>query len=190
MSRKTRSGRSRRMIVTASLPLPHSPMTSMSGACLSRMRMPSRASGSSSTIKARIFSTCLSLRLDFNEGFSVKRKRGGDDQTAFFGIAHFKAAARAIQIFQARARIRKADAFDQVAVRHVQTRTIVAHLKTEQTVLTLSANVNHSARVALGDAVANGVFHQRLKEKLRHQRVERRRVNLPPDRQTILKTYL
>src|SRR5215475_2690604 len=60
----------------------------------------------------------------------------------------------------------------------------------EHAILMFSANVNHSSNFAVCDSVANGVFNQGLKEKLRDQRVERRRIDPHPDGQTILKTDL
>src|SRR5262245_33002037 len=52
------------------------------------------------------------------------------------------------------------------------------------------ANVNFSSHFAVCDAVPNGVFDQGLKEKLRDKRIQRRRINVHPHRQTILKTDL
>src|SRR2546428_4455910 len=60
----------------------------------------------------------------------------------------------------------------------------------EHTVLMFSANINHSSYFAVRDSVPNSVFNQWLKEELRDQRVERRRINMRPDGQTILKTDL
>src|SRR5262245_5261051 len=171
MSRKTRSGTSRRMAVTASRPFLQAPITSTSGSCLSRMRIPSRASGSSSTISARIFPTLLSLRFNFDDRFSMKRKCGGDYQTAFLGVAHFEAAAGAIKILESRTRIRKADPLYQFSARNVSPRTVVAHLKTEHAVLVFGANIDHSPSFAVRDPVPNGVFNQGLKKELRDQRV-------------------
>src|SRR5215475_3576720 len=60
----------------------------------------------------------------------------------------------------------------------------------EHVVLMFGANINHSSHFAVCDSVPNGVFNQWLKEELRNQRVERRRINMRPDGQTILKTDL
>src|SRR5215510_11126784 len=105
------------MSATASRPFPHSPMTSTSGACLSRIWIPSRASGSSSTIKARIFSTSLSLGFNLNLRFSMEWKLGGYDQTAPLGVAYVEAALGTVQIAEPGARVRKADPLDQVFAR-------------------------------------------------------------------------
>src|SRR5215475_5622988 len=105
------------MTVTASRPFPHSPITSMSAACLSRIRIPSRASGSSSTIKARIFPTSLSLGFNLDLRFSMEWKLCGYDQTAFIGVAHIEAALGTIQIAEPGARVRKADPLDQFFAR-------------------------------------------------------------------------
>src|SRR5262245_59082717 len=105
------------MTVTASRPFPHSPITSTSGACLSRIRIPSRASGSSSTIKARIFSTSLPLGFNLDLHFCMEWKLCDYDQTAFFGVAHIKAAFGTIQIAEPGARVRKADPLNQFFAR-------------------------------------------------------------------------
>src|SRR5581483_3578251 len=149
-----------------------------------------RASCSSSTISTRIFSTGLSLRLSFNRRFSVEWECGGDDQTASFGIARFKAVGRAVQIVKPGARIRQADSLDQVAVRDAQPRAVVAHLKINHPVLTFGANGDQASCFAVGDPVPDGIFNQWLKEKLGNERVKGRRVNLHPHRQPIPKAVL
>src|SRR5262245_49955295 len=67
---------------------------------------------------------------------------------------------------------------------------VVAYFEAHRPVSALGVNLDDSSCFALGDAVPDGVFNQRLKKELRRQRVERRRINLHPDSQTVLKTDL
>src|SRR5262249_61009575 len=159
------------MTVTASRPFPHSPITSTSGACLIRIRIPSRASGSSSTIKARIFSNSLPIGFNLDLRFSMEWKLCDYDQTAFLGVAHIEAALGAIQISEPGARVRKADPLDQFFARDALTRAVVAYFETHHSVSALGSNLDDSSCLALGDAVPDGVFNQRLKKELRRQRV-------------------
>src|SRR5262245_66084881 len=130
------------MTVTSSCPVPHSPITSTSGACFSRFRIPSRASGSSSTIKVRIFSTSLPLGFNLDLRFSMEWKLCDYDQTAFLGVAHIEAALGTIQIAEPGARVRKADPLDQFFARDAQTRAVVAHFEAHHSISALGANLD------------------------------------------------
>src|SRR5215470_9231467 len=130
------------MTVTASRPFPHSPITSTSGACLSRIRIPSRASGSSSTIKARIFSTSFPPGFNLDLRFSMEWKLCDYYQTAFLGVIHVEAALAAIQIAEPGARVRKADPLDQFFARDAQTWAVVAYFEAHHSISALGANLD------------------------------------------------
>src|SRR5262245_11161632 len=179
-SRKTRSGWSRRMAETAARPFEHSPITSISGSLVNRMRMPSRASGSSSTINVRIFSIYLS-----GGPGRMKWKAGSHYQTTIIGITPFEASFAPIKMIESRAGVGEPDTFNKLSLARANPRTVVPHFKRNMAVPLLGADFYQSTRLAVGDAMAEGILDQRLKDEPRNHAIQCRRINEHPNRQSI-----
>src|SRR5262245_37248548 len=156
-SRNTRPGARFRMAETADAPLCASPTISMSGSPASSVRMRSRASGSSSTIRTRMY------RL---------RMRGYDDpgaKSARRRVAELELGFGAVQLVQPRTRVRNPDALSDFAA---GAGTVVGYFDHERPAFHLSHDVDASPSGARGDAVAHGVLHQGLKDQVRNHQVE------------------
>src|SRR5262245_49626900 len=168
------------MAETAARPFEHSPITSISDSLVNRIRMPSRASGSSSTINVRI----LSIYLSGDPG-RMKRKAGSHYQTTIIGITPFEASFAPIEMIESRASVGEADTFNQLSLVLANTRAVVTPFQRNMAVALLGADFNQYTRFAVGDAMAEGILDQRLKEKPRNHAIQRRRINEHPNRQSI-----
>src|SRR5688500_11561109 len=189
-SRKTRSGCCCWIADTACVPSAYSPTTSMSFSWCKSPMMRSRATGSSSTTTVRILVTPLSTfpparsagKLKLGPGLGLPRfltsklrHRNGDahEQSALGGLPEFKTVERPVQMIESRPCVRQPDAAVEVSQpRGGQSDAVVLDVELEQRA---GAARPHGdlARCGPGtNAVLNGVFDERLQQKVGDQRMQ------------------
>src|SRR5689334_2417119 len=122
------------MKATASRPLRHSPTTATSGSRCNSRRMPLRAMGSSSTIRARSFFIVPplwpGLRARRSGGLGAERDGQADAQPAFGEVLQEQAVLGAVELRQPLPGVGEADpARLAVGVRRPQAGAVVTHLQ-------------------------------------------------------------
>src|SRR5579864_4075846 len=156
-SRKTRSGFSVTRARTASRPSRHSPTTTMSACGAKSCRMPRRASGSSSTINARISPTG---GLQETEGDTHRRPGSATRRT----LEH-EGCARAVQGGEPLPRIREAHALRAGALG--RPRPIISHGQHQLVFFSPRLDPQQRGLDPPRQAVPDGVLHQRLENEVR-----------------------
>src|SRR2546421_337905 len=116
----------------------------------------------------------------------------GDGRAASRVARQLEAVGRAVELLEARARVRESDAAFGRAPRGRggrEPRAVVADLKEERVAASLGAHADVAGRGALRDAVAYGVLDERLKYQVRHAAVEDARVNFEARRQAVVEAH-
>src|SRR5271157_4641299 len=159
MSRKTRSGFSRLMSAIADLPSPHSATTSRSGSSSSSRRRRSRASDSSSLSNTRMGIGAIDLL-----GTLAKWDVNLDDAAAARCILKSHLVIVVVELLQAGARVVQTDAFGRNRSPITgKAAAVVADFHPQLVEDQWGRDANEARGAARADAVADGVFHQRLK---------------------------
>src|SRR4051812_38812901 len=180
-SRKTRSGRSRSMLRTASGPSLHSATTSMSGCSESIMRTRSRPSSSSSTIIVRIFGKSMSVRRRAVEWVIGD---GQDGAGAALGpVTKLELVSVSVEVSEPGARCREPDSFTEGVVR--QSRAVVADAAVQHVTLLRDVHVHVPAMARVLEAVTDRVLDERLQHEARHACIQDFRLRLHRDRESI-----
>src|ERR1051326_8029851 len=156
-SRKTRSGARSRMACRAGRPSWHSPAISMPGSAASSVRRRSHASGSSSTISTRMQWLRVGGNVEAGAGSAAGR------------ICEIETRGGAVELLETRAGIGDPDAFADLG----GAGTVVADFDGQLAGALLGDHVDAAAGGARRDAVADGVFDQRLQYEVGHEQVER-----------------
>src|SRR5208283_1386493 len=158
MSRNTRSGFSCRMSVMAVFPSPHSATISRSGSSCNKLRRRSRASDSSSLSNTRM-DIAINLL-----GASTDRNVNFYDAASAGRIVERHLMVAVIKLLQASPGIAQTDPFrwNRSSSEASQSLAVVADLHPQLVENLASHNPNASRGAARTNAVANGVFHQRL----------------------------
>src|SRR5688572_13018270 len=198
-SRNTRSGCCCWIADTACVPSAYSPTTSMSFSWFNSPTMRSRATGSSSTTTVRILVTPPSL-VYLGHGLGLSRfltsklrHRNGDahEQTALGGLPEFKPVQRPVQVIESRPGIREPDAAVEVGQPGGrQADAVVLHVEFEQGAVAAGAHGDLPRRGPGTNAVLDGVFDERLQQKVGDQRVQRLGLDVEYHRQTIAEPRL
>src|SRR6185295_1400392 len=119
------------MELTALCPSEHSPITSTLESCASRLLILLRASGSSSTIRARIF-VGLPSRITIGvAGLGSERNAQAVDQAATSSMLQFEAVFSAVKITHAGPCVGQPDAFLQRLVT-AESGSIIFDLESQQ----------------------------------------------------------
>src|SRR5208283_4087092 len=159
MSRNTRSGFSCRMSVMAVFPSPHSATISRSGSSCNRLRKRSRASDSSSLSNTRM-DIAINLL-----GASAERDVNFDDAASAGRIVERHLMAAVIKLLQAGAGVAQPDPFRRNGSSEAgQSLAVVTDLHPQLVEHLAGHDANASWSAARANAVANGVFHQRLQQ--------------------------
>src|SRR5215212_8751457 len=157
-----------------------------SGAGSRRADRPHRPGGPYGTGRSPIEVHARRLLVLESGGRSRPPGNGNDDGDALFEAMKFESEICAVLMLQARAGGRDADAFLQRRERRLrQPEPGVANFNPEFVVVTPRANVDVAGARLLRDAVLDGVLDERLQEQRRHQGVERVRLDVEPDHQTV-----
>src|SRR5687768_2211523 len=161
--------------------------------------MRSRATGSSSTTTVRILVTPPSLvYLGHGLGLSrfltsKRRHRNGDahEQSALGGLPEFKPVQRPIQVIESRPGVRQPDAAVEVSQpRCRETDAVVLDVELEQGAIAAGPH-GDLARCGPGsNAMLDGVFDERLQQKVGDECVQRFRVDVEYHSQTIAEPRL
>src|SRR5271169_4618968 len=174
-SRKTRSGCSRWIKAMAELPSPHSATTSRSGSSSSRLRRRSRASASSSLSNTRMDMGVSDLLILVTGAIGNADLY---DASAARRIFQHHGMIFVVELLQPAASVAETDAFARRGTAAAsETDSVVADFHPYIVVIAPGGNTNQSGRAAWTDAMADGVFHQRLQNQVRHERVHGGRVD-------------
>src|SRR5215831_1169652 len=147
-----------------------------SGKSARRLRIRSRASGSSSAMSA------VTLLIRAAALWFAGNHQGGFGSR--FGMAlQGKLATRPIQLVEPHPGVRKADSLSMVFVRGAC--AIVEYGDLQRVLDGARPNFNPPRSSASGDSVLDGVLHQRLKDEERHGDVEQRWIDILPDGEPI-----
>src|SRR5271165_3361036 len=186
MSRKTRSGFSRLMSAMADFPSPHSATTSRSGSSSSNRRRRSRASDSSSLSNTRMGIGAIDLL-----GTFAKWNVNFDDAAAAGRILKSHLVIVVVELPQASARVLQPDAFGRNrSPIPGEPQAVVADLHPQLVENLARRNANEAGSATRANAVADGIFHQRLQYQIRHQRPQRMRLDVHLHLQPVLEARL
>src|SRR5271167_1596322 len=186
MSRKTKSGFSRLMSAMADFPSPHSATTSRSGSSSSSLCRRSRASDSSSLSNTRMGIGATDLLGKFAKWYV-----DFDDAAPTGGIVNRHLVVVVVELLQPGARVAQPDSFGRnYSTEKRKPLAIVAdlHPKFVEDLAGRDANTARSAPRA--DAVADGVFNQRLEEKVWDQCRQSMRLDIHFHLQPVLEARL
>src|SRR5271157_2537106 len=165
MSRKTKSGFSRLMSAMADFPSPHSATISRSGSSSSSLCKRSRASDSSSLSNTRMGIGAIDLL-----GTFAKWNVDFDDAAAAGSILNGHFVIVVVELLQASARVVQPDAFGRNrSPMSGKPLAVVADLHPQLVEHLACRDANEARSTARAYAVADGIFHQRLQEQVRHQ---------------------
>src|SRR5271166_2957372 len=165
MSRKARSGFSRLIRAIADLPSPHSATTSKSGSSSSSLRRRSRASDSSSLSNTRMGIDVTNLLRTFAKGYVYL-----DDAPPGGSVLNRHLVIVVVELLQARARVLQPNAFlGHRSSITGESQSVVAYLHPQLVEDLARRYANEAGSAPRANAVANGIFHQRLQEKVRNQ---------------------
>src|SRR5271157_1270872 len=166
ISRKTKSGFSRLMSEMAAFPSLHSATISRSGSSCSRRRRRSRASDSSSLSNTRMGIGAIDLL-----GTFAKWNVNFDDAAAAGRILKSHLVIVVVELLQTSARVVQPDAFGRNrSPMSGKPLAVVADLHPQLVEHLACRDANEARSTARAYAVADGIFHQRLQEQVRHQR--------------------
>src|SRR5579862_2821774 len=164
-SRKTKSGLRWRIFSTASAPVPHSPMISISASRRRRMARLLRAKGSSSTIRARMRAVPLGIiQSPFSEGHG-----DGNLNTAVVAVLYGELVALAVKASQPLVEIRQTDARRAVFPVCGEGGSVVVHVDGDRAIEPSRGNFDGAAEGSLGDPMADRIFDGELQKQTRNQ---------------------
>src|SRR5262249_24604879 len=192
------------MACAAVAPSPASPATSNPVSSLRSVRIRSRASGSSSTIRTRVGGglVCVLVSVVFIALSHLERGRGARRRDPLEGdvdqhgepsvlVGELQTVQTAVETVEARAGIRQAHSGPEAFPRpHLEAAAVVADLHPETLADTPRADVNVVAAVPARDAVLDRVLDERLQDHPRHFAVERVGFDRHADSETILEARL
>src|SRR5277367_2598845 len=140
----------------ASTPEPHSPTISISGSSRKSRERLVRASGSSSTMRVRIFMNVLSL---------LERHGNGYFHTTLVLVLHVQRERISVQALQASSHIRDADAGMRLLRAHRQARAVVVDAEREHAVGAEGGNPDRASLSPFCDAMLDRVFDDGLQNQ-------------------------
>src|SRR5271165_224893 len=186
MSRKTRSGCSRRISAIAELPSPHSATISRSGSSCSRLRRRSRASASSSLSNTRIDMGVRDLLVAGSIGNADLHRA-----SAARRIFQHHGVVFVVKLLQPAASVAQAHTLGRHASPSAsQARAVVADLHPYVVMIAPGGDANQAGGATGSDAVTDGVLHQRLQNQVGDKRVHRAGINVDLDLQAVAEAGL
>src|SRR5271167_758834 len=186
MSRKTKSGFSRLMSAMADLPSPHSATTSRSGSSSSSLRRRSRASDSSSLSNTRMGIGGTDLLGKFTKWYV-----DFDNAAPTGGIVNRHLVVVVVELLQPCACVTQADSLGRnYSTEEGKPLAVVADLHPQLVEDLAGRDANAARSAARADAVADGVFNQRLEEKVWDQRRQSVRLDIHLHLQPVLEARL
>ena len=175
------------MASIASTPEPHSSMAPISGSSRSKTVTLRRASGSSSTTRARIdaarFSTSVTQGL-------LQRQGHDHFHAVRSGAPHLQLGGVAVQDLQTRAQIGEADAGALRLPILWKARAVVVDAQADAVAAARASDADAASRYALGNAMLDGVLDQRLQQQIWNLRVQQVCRDVHADPQTFPETNL
>src|SRR5271157_587695 len=186
MSRKTRSGFSRLMSAMADLPSPHSATISRSGSSSSSRRRRSRASDSSSLSNTRMGIGTVDLLRTFAKWYV-----DFDDATSAGRILQSHLVVVVVKLLQAGARVLQSHSLRRNdSTVESKSLAVVADLQPQFVENLAGRDANEARSAARTDAVADGIFYQRLQKKAGNERRQSVALNVHVHLQPVLEAGL
>src|SRR5215472_2453150 len=183
-SRKTRSGFSRWMSEMAAFPSPHSATICRSGCCSSIWRRRPRARASSSL---------SNTRMDMISGNLLRLGSVGNSYlygaTATGCIFEHHGMVAVVELAKSPASVAQAYSFSRFKSSASKPNAVIADLHPHVVTVAPCGDTDQAGATPWGNAVADGVLHEGLQDKVGNECVECTRIDVGLNLQAIVKTH-